>query len=200
LRKESDVRALVVYESMFGNTHVVADHIGAGLAAAFEVTVTPVEGADPAAVAGADLLVVGGPTHAHGMTSAPSRRSAAEMAAKDEHLDLDPDAEGPGLRDWFHTLGRSDGSLAAAFDTRAGAPALLTGRASKGIARRLRHHGYRLVTDPESFLVDKENHLLGGEDQRARSWGAHLAELAAALAMPERSSGGGDTPPPTPGR
>lgn len=194
------MRALVVYESMFGNTHVVADHIGAGLAAAFEVTVTPVEGAGPPAVAGADLLVVGGPTHAHGMTSVPSRRSAAEMAAKDEHLDLDSDAEGPGLRDWFHTLGRSEGSLAAAFDTRAGAPALLTGRASRGIARRLRHHGYRLVTDPESFLVDKENRLLGGEDERARSWGAHLAELAAALAMPERNSGGGDTSPPAPGR
>ncbi|WP_208028805.1 hypothetical protein [Rhabdothermincola sediminis] len=48
--------------------------------------------------------------------------------------------------------------------------------------------------------MDKENRLLGGEDERARSWGAHLAELAAAPAMPERSSGGGDTSSPAPGR
>ena len=68
------------------------------------------------------------------------------------------------------------GAPAAAFDTRAGAaPAMLTGRASKGIARGLHRRGFEQVVQPESFLVDKENHLEPGEEQRAEGWGARLA-------------------------
>jgi hypothetical protein len=40
---------------------------------------------------------------------------------------------------------------ATAFDTRIDAPVALTGRASKGITRMLRHHGFTVVADPESF-------------------------------------------------
>ena len=54
------MRAVVVYESMYGNTHVVADAIGAGLKTAFDVSVVPVSQASPAVLADADLLVVGG--------------------------------------------------------------------------------------------------------------------------------------------
>jgi len=54
------MRALVVYESMYGNTHVVASNIADGLRADYEVTLVPVAEATPALVAGADLLVVGG--------------------------------------------------------------------------------------------------------------------------------------------
>ena len=42
------MRAVVVYESMYGNTHLVADAIGAGLITAFEVSVVPVSEASPA--------------------------------------------------------------------------------------------------------------------------------------------------------
>jgi hypothetical protein len=54
------------------------------------------------------------------------------------------------------------------------APAL-TGRASKGVARRLRKLGFTLVDGPQSFLVDKHSHLLDGEADRAEAWGAALA-------------------------
>ena len=173
------MRALVVYESMFGNTHVVADHIGEGLRSRCETTVLPVSEATPEQIAAADLLVVGGPTHVHGMTSTTSRRSAVEQAAKDDDLELDPDAEGPGLRDWFDELPKRDGRRAAAFDTRIDAAAALTGRASKGISRRLRSHGFELVATPQSFLVDKHNHLLDGEAARATEWGTALATAVA---------------------
>jgi hypothetical protein len=170
------MHAVVVYESMFGNTHVVADHIANGLKASYgKVSVVPVGDATIELVAEADLLIVGGPTHAHGLSSSPTRTSATEMAAKDDQLDLDEDAEGPGLRDWFDSLPEGARRAAAAFDTRVDGPALLTGRASKGIERRLKRHGYSLVTDPESFLVDKENHLLDGEADRAIQWGETLA-------------------------
>ena len=96
------MRALVVYESMYGNTHVVASNIADGLRATHEVTLVPVAGATADLVAGADLLVVGGPTHMHGLSSSASRRMAAEAAAKPASgLSLDPDACGPGLRDWL---------------------------------------------------------------------------------------------------
>ena len=45
-------------------------------------------------------------------------------------------------------------------------PPLLTGRASRGIEKRLIKVGYDLVADPESFLVDKQSHLLPGEAER----------------------------------
>jgi hypothetical protein len=177
------MRALVVYESMFGNTHVVADRVGDGLRSRCETTVVPVAEATAELVADADLLVVGGPTHVHGMTSAMSRKSAVEQAASDDDLELDPDAEGPGLRDWFDGLPRKARRSAAAFDTRVDASAALTGRASKGIARRLRSHGFRLVTDPESFLVDKQNHLLDGEADRATEWGESIARSVTGAAV-----------------
>jgi Flavodoxin len=172
------MRALVVYESMYGNTHTVAIDIAAGLSATHEVTLVPVTRATPELVAAADLLVVGGPTHMRGMSSASSRRSAAQSARKPgSGLTMDPDADGPGARGWLAGIGPGQG-LAAAFDTRlAGIPAL-TGRASRGISALLKRRGYRLFTAPESFLVSKQNTLLDGEAERARSWGALIGEQA----------------------
>ena len=63
---------------------------------------------------------------------------------------------------------------AAAFDTRLDAAPLLTGRASKSIAKMLRAAGFELAAAPESFLVDKDTHLIAGEEQRAQAWGAGL--------------------------
>src|SRR5215213_5589941 len=165
---------LVVYESMYGNTHTIAERIGDGLRqSGAAVSVLPVGAADGALVAAADLLVVGGPTHVHGVSRSTTRRNAVETAKNDSSLAVDPDAEGPGLRDWLPTLRPGEcRTAAAAFDTRVAGPAPLTGRASKGIARRLRQQGYRLVVAPESFLVDKHNRLLDDEADRAHRWGA----------------------------
>jgi hypothetical protein len=80
------------------------------------------------------------------------------------------------LRSWFHELPKDGGSKGAAFDTRLPGSALKTGSAAKGIARRLRRHGYELVAEPESFLVaDAEAAMPEGELERARHWGASLA-------------------------
>lgn len=172
------MRALVVFESMYGNTRVIADNIADGLRASHEVTVVPVAGATRELTAAADLLVVGGPTHMHGMSNAASRKMAAEAAHKEgSGLRMDPDAAGPGLREWLNGLGDGHGP-AAAFDTRINGVPAFTGRAGRGIARALRQHGYVLVTAPESFLIGKHNTLLDGEDSRARSWGSALGTAA----------------------
>jgi hypothetical protein len=174
------MRALVVYESMYGNTHAVAVNIAAGLSAGHDVTLVPVTRAAPELTAGADLLVVGGPTHMHGMSSAASRRMAADTARKEgSGLTMDPDADGPGLRGWLDMLGNGHrAALAVAFDTRLSGAPLLTGRASRSISRLLARHGYRLLTPSESFLVSKQNILLDGEAARARAWGAAIGAAA----------------------
>jgi len=181
------MHVLVVYESMYGNTRVVADSIADGLRASHEVRVVPVAKATGDLVAAADLLVVGGPTHLHGLSSASSRRMAAKAAAKPgSKQSLDPGAGGPGLRDWLSGLGGRT-ALAAAFDTRFSGVPFFTGRASQGIARLLRRHGYRLVAAPESFLVGQENTLLDGESSRARLWGVALATAATDAYVPQHA-------------
>jgi hypothetical protein len=172
------MRALVVYESMYGNTHVVAGHIADGLRATHEVTLVPVAEATGDLVAGADLLVAGGPTHMHGLSSAKSRRMAAQAAAEDDsELRMDPAADGPGLREWLSAVGPGRG-LAAAFDTRISGVPAFTGRASRGVGKLLKRRGYSLVAAPESFLVGKRSTLLDGEAARARRWGAALGTAA----------------------
>jgi hypothetical protein len=87
---------------------------------------------------------------------------------------LDPNAEGPGVRGWFASLGQMK-AKAAAFDTRFGGPGALTGRASKGIARGLRRHGFDVVAKPASFFIDKDNQFRPGEEGRAVAWAQRLA-------------------------
>ena len=169
------MRAVVVYESMYGNTHLIAEAIGAGLRTAFDVTIVSVSQAQPTVLAGADLVVVGGPTHIHGMSRNSTRKAAVEAASKPiSNLKAEPDALGPGLREWFGSLGRYP-AKAAAFDTRLRGPAALTGRASKQVNRLLRAHGFDVAVQPESFLVTKQDRLVSHEFGRAREWGTKLA-------------------------
>jgi len=169
------MRAVVVYESMYGNTHVVAEAIGKGLRPVCDVFVVPVGRAVPEVLEGAELLVVGGPTHVHGMTRPRSRQAAADAAHKPgSTVVLEVGAEGPGVREWLASLGHLN-VFAAAFDTRLHGPAAFTGRASKGISRELERLSAHIVADPESFLVTKENVLEAGEETRAREWGEELA-------------------------
>ena len=123
------MRVLIVYESMYGNTRTVAERIGAGLGPDLDVDVVPVADATAERVAGADLLVVGGPTHVHGLSWPRTRRAAVEAAAKDPALDALPGADGRGLREWLaHLPSPTTGAAAAAFDTRIDAPAAFTGQ------------------------------------------------------------------------
>jgi Flavodoxin len=160
--------ALVVVESVFGNTRRIAEAVAEGLGRRVHARVVDVsEVAD--AVEGADLLVVGGPTQAFGMTRPATRRSAAEQAG------VGAVAAEVGLREWLETLaGAGPGRLAAAFDTRADHPRM-PGSAAAGAARRLRHLGYGMVTRPESFRVTGvQGPLVEGEVERARLWGSGL--------------------------
>jgi Flavodoxin domain len=176
------MRAIVIYESMYGSTHRVAEAIGAGLQSAFDVSIVHVSEASPADLAGADLVVVGGPTHVHAMSRPSTRKAAVEAADKPgTGLTVEPEALGPGLREWFDSLGRVS-AKAAAFDTRIHGPATLTGRASKAVTRLLRAHGFDVVAEPESFLVTRKELLEPEQLTRAHAWGSSLAASVAASA------------------
>ncbi len=173
--EERLMRALVVYESMYGNTAAIAEAIAASLRMrGMTVDAQPVSKVSAAEVAEVDLLLVGGPTHIHGMSRSATRKTAAEDTANTfAGMTIDP-----GLRELLGELGVGHGRLAAAFDTRIDKPMFFTGSAARGIARRLNRLGFRLVVPPESFLVAPTNHLLSGETKRATAWGAALERRA----------------------
>jgi Flavodoxin len=169
------MRALVVYESLYGNTALIAEHIARGLRdAGFDAEARALPDVPVADVRGVDLLVVGGPTHAHGMSSSATRKGGA--ADKKNAYDR-PTVE-PGLRGWLPALPDDHGPLAAAFDTRFDRSVVLVGSAAKGIAKRLEAGRFRLVAPPESFFVTKDNVLVAGQLERATAWGTTLANAA----------------------
>lgn len=169
------MKALVVYESIYGNTAAIGEAIADSLRSrGLGVTTALVSKIDPASTTEFDLVVVGGPTHVHGMSSSRTRSTAA---GDETNTFPEPTLE-PGLRTWLKQLPSGTGRLAGAFDTRIDKPVLLTGSAAKGIGRRLKGRGFRLVSEPASFFVSTENVLLGGEIERATAWGGKIAEHA----------------------
>ena len=167
------MKALVVYESMYGNTAAIGEAIAAELRKqGLEVEQSLVSKIEPAQTADVDLLVVGGPTHVHGL----SRDSTRKTAASDEKNTFPEPTLEPGLRTWLAQLPESAGRLAAAFDTRVDKPVLFTGSAAKGIGRRLKERKFGLVTEPESFFVSGQNSLLDGEIEHAATWAREIAE------------------------
>ena len=170
------MRTVIIYETLFGNTQRVAEELARVAREHGEVDMVPVEEAPPGIADAADLVLIGGPTHVHGMSWKATRQNGTSDAAGDGGRPAGADAAGPGLRDWFHRIGRVEGTPAAAFDTRMDGPEVLTGRASLGISRRLRHHGFTEVAAPKSFVVDRGNALVDGEVARAHEWATAVLE------------------------
>jgi hypothetical protein len=175
------MRVVIVYESLFGSTRAVAEAVRDGIAAArpeASVACVLANEADRDLALGADLLIVGAPTHLHSLSTAVTRKmglkAAQRVPAGFPGPGPEPGAPGPGIREWFRGLPKAAaGSRGAAFDTRG--DVRHAGGAASGIARRLRRHGYQLVAGPAGFLVqDVEGPLREGEADRARAWGAGL--------------------------
>lgn len=170
------VRALVVFESLWGNTEAVARAVADGLGESCEVEVADI-GTDPSPPQeDVDLLVAGGPTHAFSM-SRPGTREDARTRGATQGL------EGPGLREWLGALpGGHHHPRVATFDTRVGTVRHLPGSAAKGAQREARRHGYRPVARESFWVDDVSGPLAGGELDRATAWGRTLAASVATVA------------------
>jgi flavodoxin len=151
------MKALVVYDSVFGNTEKVAQAIGEALAAQAEVQTLGVGSVKPEHLAGMDTLIVGSPTRAFRPT--------------------------PAITTWLKGLpsGSLQGVKVAAFDTRIAAEdtnsgllkvmVKLFGYAARPIGSRLTQEGGDLALAPEGFFVkDSEGPLKDGELERAADW------------------------------
>ncbi|HEX5332511.1 MAG TPA: flavodoxin/nitric oxide synthase [Cellulomonas sp.] len=166
------MRAVVVVESMFGNTRQIAEAIADGLRPAVEAEVVDVGAAPEVIDPDVGLLVVGGPTHAFGMSRPTSRAQALQEAGTH---DGSPDV---GMREWLEHLDPvGPGVLTATFDTRM--KSRWAGSAAASASKLLRRRGVQTLAPSHSFVVtDKPGPLAPGELDRARAWGAELARLA----------------------
>ncbi|HEY0186167.1 MAG TPA: flavodoxin/nitric oxide synthase [Cellulomonas sp.] len=180
------MRVHVVYESMFGNGHAVADAVALGVRAAdptADVQVVSVLRVTDAL--DTDLLVVGGPTHMLTLSRPETRASRSQKLDSEtdrQRAAGEPGADtGRGVREWLEQLAPASGTAAAAFDTRVDRP--VPKRAAAGIAKRLRRAGYRVVLAPEGFhVLGTSGPIADGELARATAWGTQVLHAAAALA------------------
>ena len=167
------MRALVVYESSFGNTGQIARAIWNGMFSRLpEVALLEVGAAPTRLPLDLELLVVGGPTQVFGM-SRPVTRADAQAQAGTTAL-------GPttGVREWLAALEAPERPVrAATFDTRIHSPHV-PGSAAVGAWRALRRAGFDVAAEAESFWVlGTKGPLRDGELERAYSWGVGLTSL-----------------------
>jgi menaquinone-dependent protoporphyrinogen IX oxidase len=159
------MKAIVLYDSVFGNTQKVAEAIAGGLRSFAQVEI--LRPSDPVVerLADAELVVVGSPTRGF--------RPTEEMAALLKRI----------------PAGSLNRVRVAAFDTRFKADELKSattrfivktgGYAAKRIASQLERAGGALAAPPEGFYVeDIEGPLKVGELDRAAAWGSSLTPRA----------------------
>lgn len=161
------MRAVVVYESLWGNTAAIARAIAEGIGEGAQALSTAA--ANPPAVGEADLVVAGSPVLAFGL---PSEKTREGIRANPGKAPTPADLSHPPMRLWLAALPAGSGG-AAAFDTQVRGP---FGSAASAILEGLERAGYRPVAKPIGFIVKgKYGPLRAGEIERARRWGAELA-------------------------
>ena len=146
------MKALIVYDSTYGNTEKIAKAIGAALTG--EVKVLRAGEVNPAELNAFDLLVIGSPTY-----------GGRPMPSVAELLNKIPESA-------------IKGKNIAAFDTRIPTKlAKIFGYAADRIAKNLKEKGVNLVVQGEGFFVNgKEGPLKEGELERASSWAKGLVK------------------------
>jgi flavodoxin I len=148
------MKALVFYDSVYGNTEKIAQAIGD--AAGEDVKVLRASEADVSELKAIDLLFVGAPTH--GGRASPTMQ---------EFLDR---VQSPAL----------EGTRMAAFDTRLSTRWVgIFGYAAGRIAKSLQGKGGMLVGSPEAFYVrGSKGPLKEGELEHAAEWAKKIVESA----------------------
>ena len=161
------MKAIIVYESHWGNTAAIARAIAEGIGP--EARALSTAEATGEVIAGADLIVAGAPLLGFSLPTEMMLKGMAANAGKDP---TPPDLSHPAMRTWLDALPKGSGRVAA-FETRIW---WSPGSASKAILKRLEGLGYRPAARPERFIVTgKYGPLRDGELERAKAWGAGLA-------------------------
>ena len=156
------MKALVIYDSVFGNTEKVAQAMGAALEARAEVSVLKVGDVTGEFWTGLDALIVGSPTRAFSPTPATKQLLAGiprqglqgvKVAAFDTRVDVD---QAPGI---LRVMVK------------------LFGYAAEPLAAKLRKKGGQQALPPAGFFVEgTEGPLSERELERAASWAGQILE------------------------
>jgi flavodoxin len=145
------MKAIVAYDSVYGNTEKVAKAIGEALGEGTQVL--RADEVDASGLGSLDLLIVGAPTHG-GRPTKPVSNLLGKIPSN-----------------------ALEGTSVAAFDTRSPKTWVkIFGFAAPKIAGKLKKKGGTLVKDPEPFFVDDtKGPLSEGEIQRAAGWAGDIA-------------------------
>ncbi len=142
------MKALIVYDSVYGNTEKIAKAIAEAITPSNEVKVLRAGEANPSELASVNLLIVGSPTHA----GRPI----------------------PAIKDFLNKVPELSlkGKNVAAFDTRISKKIVgVFGYAAGRIAGNLKRNGGTLIAPPEGFFVTGgQGPLKEGELERASGW------------------------------
>ena len=162
------MKAIVVYESHWGNTAAIARAIAEGIGPDAQVLSTAE--ATPAALAGVELIVAGSPLLGFSLPTDSMLKNLESNASRDP---TPPDLSHPAMRTWLAGLPGGSGR-AAAFETRIW---WSPGSASAAIGKEVVRLGYQAADKPARFIVQgKYGPLRDGELARAKAWGAALAQ------------------------
>jgi hypothetical protein len=162
------MKAVVVFESHWGNTAAVARAVAEGIGP--EVPALSTAEAVGAAMANAELIVAGAPLLGFRL---PNEKMLDGVRSAGRKGPAPPDLSHPLLGTWLSALPAGNGR-SAAFETRVRAT---LGGATETILSELERSGYRRLAKGERFVVKgKYGPLCDGELERARQWGAELAE------------------------
>jgi hypothetical protein len=161
------MKAVVVYESLWGNTGLIARAIAEGIgpdAVALHTNEAPAD-----AVASADLLVCGAPLLGF---SLPTEQMRENIRTTKDVKQPPADLANKSMRSWLGDLPDGAGR-AAGFET---AIWWSPGSAAKTIDRQLVAKGRSSAGKPQRFVVTgRYGPLSDGELERARAWGTRLA-------------------------
>jgi flavodoxin len=146
------MKAIVVYESHWGNTAAAAKAVAEGIGSGAKALSTAQ--ATAAAIAGADLIVAGAPVFGF---SLPNETQLERIGANTIRTGKSPDVSHPAMRSWLKQLQPAQGRFAA-FETRL-------------------WWSPRGATKAQRFIVEgAEGPLRAGELEKAKAWGAELAQ------------------------
>jgi flavodoxin I len=146
------MKALIVYDSVYGNTEKIARSIAEAVTPSGEVKVLGAGEADPSELESTELLIVGSPTHGGRPT--------------------------PAVQNFLKKVPKLQGVNVAAFDTRITAKLVkVFGYAAGRIANNLKKKGGNLIASPEGFFVTGgQGPLKEGELERAADWAKGILE------------------------
>jgi flavodoxin len=156
------MKALVVYDSVYGNTEKIAAAIGAALGTPEDVSVLRVSQVKPEQLAGLNLLIVGSPTQKFSPLPAVTKLvknipngalKRVRVAVFDTRIPEKEIEKTPILRFFVRIFGY----------------------AAEPVAARLQKKGGELIVPPEGFFVEgAEGPLTEGELERAAGWAKQI--------------------------